>query len=48
VTPPQFDYQLSEGVSNQRLGMLLLEQEGVLDLLDRSGATSKGQATPES
>jgi DNA mismatch repair protein MutS len=33
---PRFDYQLREGVSTQRLGMVLLRQEGVLDLLDKS------------
>jgi DNA mismatch repair protein MutS len=31
---PRFDYRLREGVSTQRLGMVLLRQEGVLDLLD--------------
>jgi DNA mismatch repair protein MutS len=30
----RFDYQLREGVSTQRLGMVLLEREGVLALLD--------------
>jgi DNA mismatch repair protein MutS len=33
---PRFDYRLREGVSTQRLGMVLLRQEGVLDLLDGS------------
>jgi len=33
---PRFDYRLREGVSTQRLGMTLLRQEGVLDLLERS------------
>jgi DNA mismatch repair ATPase MutS len=28
---PRFDYRLREGVSEQRLGMTLLRQEGVLD-----------------
>jgi DNA mismatch repair protein MutS len=32
---PIFDYKLREGVSTQRLGMTLLKQEGVLDLLER-------------
>lgn len=32
---PRFDYRLREGVSDQRLGMLLLRQEHVLDLLER-------------
>jgi DNA mismatch repair protein MutS len=30
-----FDYRVRDGVSTQRLGMTLLEQEGVLGLLDR-------------
>ena len=33
---PRFDYRLRDGVSAQRLGMTLLRQEGVLDLLERS------------
>ncbi len=33
---PRFDYRLREGVSTQRLGMVLLRQEGVLDLLEMS------------
>jgi DNA mismatch repair protein MutS len=32
---PRFDYQLRKGISTQRLGMTLLKQEGVLELLDR-------------
>jgi DNA mismatch repair ATPase MutS len=32
---PRFDYRLREGVSAQRLGMTLLRQERVLDLLER-------------
>jgi DNA mismatch repair protein MutS len=36
---PVFDYQLQRGLSTQRLGMTLLKQEGVLDLLDASSAT---------
>ncbi|HEY7173031.1 MAG TPA: hypothetical protein VH417_19395 [Vicinamibacterales bacterium] len=39
---PRFDYRLREGVSDQRLGMTLLRQEGVLDRLERSA----GSATP--
>ncbi len=31
---PHFDYRIREGVSTQRLGMTLLRQEGVLELLD--------------
>ena len=34
--PPRFDYRLREGVSEQRLGMTLLRQEGVLDRLECS------------
>ena len=30
----QFDYRLREGVSNQRLGMRVLQEEGIFDLLD--------------
>ena len=40
---PLFDYQLRDGISTQRLGMTLLKQEGVLDLLERSSGTSHGQ-----
>ncbi len=36
---PRFDYRLREGVSAQRLGMLLLKQEQVLDLLERFPTT---------
>lgn len=32
---PMFDFMIRPGVSTQRLGMVLLRQEGVLDLLDR-------------
>lgn len=32
---PVFDYRLRPGVSEQRLGMLILRQEGVLELLGR-------------
>jgi DNA mismatch repair ATPase MutS len=38
---PRFDYQLREGVSTQRLGMVLLRQEGVLDLLDGSAESRR-------
>jgi DNA mismatch repair ATPase MutS len=31
----QFDYHLREGVSEQRLGMLILERDGVLERLRR-------------
>jgi len=37
---PTFDYRLREGVSEQRLGMTLLRQEGVLDRLERSARSS--------
>lgn len=44
---PQFDYRIREGVSQQRLGMLILEREGVLRRLEqlaerRSGAPRGG------
>ncbi|MBP6442657.1 MAG: hypothetical protein KA267_01410 [Gemmatimonadales bacterium] len=38
VDPPRFDYQVREGVSEQRLGMILLNQEKVLELLEQSAA----------
>lgn len=50
---PSFDYRVREGVSEQRLGMTLLRQEGVLDRLERSaragvaGATSTQAARAE-
>lgn len=33
--PLSFDYILKKGVSNQRLGMRVLQEEGIFDLLDR-------------
>jgi hypothetical protein len=36
----RYDYRIADGVSDQRLGLLLLEQEGVLRLL--SEASRKG------
>ncbi len=33
---PRFDYRLRDGISAQRLGMTLLRQERVLDLLEES------------
>lgn len=39
---PRFDYLLRDGISEQRLGMTLLRQEGVLDHLERSA----GRKTP--
>ncbi len=32
---PEFNYQLKTGLSDERLGMLILENEGVFDLLER-------------
>jgi DNA mismatch repair ATPase MutS len=40
---PRFDYRLREGVSAQRLGMTLLRQERVLDLLERRAIAAKVQ-----
>jgi DNA mismatch repair ATPase MutS len=40
---PRFDHRLREGVSSQRLGMTLLRQEGVLNLLERSANTTNVQ-----
>ena len=40
---PHFDYRLRDGVSAPRLGMTLLRQEGVLDLLERSAQPSDVQ-----
>lgn len=31
----QFDYKLKQGISDQRLGMRVLQEEGVLEMLDR-------------
>ena len=31
----QFSYQLKDGVSNDRLGYLILQQEGVVDMLEK-------------
>jgi DNA mismatch repair ATPase MutS len=36
VDPPRFDYLIREGVSQQRLGMVLLRQERVLELLEQA------------
>jgi DNA mismatch repair protein MutS len=43
---PAFDYRLRDGVSTQRLGMTLLKQEQVLDLL--GGAAKPGQLSGHS
>jgi DNA mismatch repair protein MutS len=37
---PVFDYQLRRGLSTQRLGMTLLKQEGVLELLDQTSSSA--------
>jgi DNA mismatch repair protein MutS len=37
---PVFDYKLRRGLSTQRLGMTLLKQEGVLELLEPSSGNS--------
>lgn len=44
----QFDYQLETGVSAQRLGMMVLEREGVLDALGaiRAAAASRERPGP--
>lgn len=34
---PQYSYQLKEGISNDRLGFLILKRENVLDLLEKIG-----------
>jgi DNA mismatch repair ATPase MutS len=38
---PRFDYRARKGVSEQRLGMTLLRQEGVLDCLERSARSDE-------
>ena len=43
VDPPRFDYQIREGVSEQRLGMILLNQEKVLELLEQAAAPVTGR-----
>jgi DNA mismatch repair protein MutS len=37
---PRFDYRLREGVSQQRLGMTLLRQAGILERLERSAPSA--------
>jgi DNA mismatch repair ATPase MutS len=39
---PQFDYRLRPGVSHQRLGLTLLRQERVLEILETSARRSGG------
>ena len=41
---PTFDYMIRPGVSTQRLGMTLLKQEAVLDLLERATRSSGGES----
>ena len=36
-----FDYALQEGVSSQRLGMRVLEEEGIFSLLDNAGSVKR-------
>ena len=36
-TELNFSYQLKDGISNDRLGYLILQREGVVDMLDRIG-----------
>ena len=44
---PRFDYRLRQGLSTQRLGMTLLRQEQVLDLLEPpAGSSHVPSATP--
>ncbi|WP_193162352.1 MutS-related protein [Microbulbifer hainanensis] len=38
----RFDYRLRAGISDQRLGMRVLREEGIFDLLDRSEDTAPG------
>lgn len=38
---PQYSYQLKEGISNDRLGFLILKREKVLDLLKNIGGREK-------
>lgn len=42
----QFDYRLEAGVSAQRLGMLVLEREGVLDALSAIRTAAAGRERP--
>ena len=40
----KFDYQLRPGVSDQRLGVRVLEEEGVFDLLDGTKEKNPSQS----
>jgi hypothetical protein len=45
---PHFDYRLRKGVSEQRLGMTLLRQEGVLERLEQSAKSQEAASiSPE-
>jgi hypothetical protein len=37
----RFDHRLRNGISNQRLGMRVLREEGVFDLLDTPSKDNK-------
>lgn len=39
---PSYDYRIADGISDQRLGLLLLKQEGVLDLLAEAARRRTG------
>jgi hypothetical protein len=34
-TQLEFSYQLKDGISNDRLGYLILKREGVVDMIDK-------------
>jgi DNA mismatch repair protein MutS len=34
-TQLEFSYQMKEGISSDRLGYLILKQEGVVDMIDK-------------
>lgn len=45
---PHFDYKIRPGVSLQRLGMILLKQEGVLELLENSTKSAEKEKSARS
>jgi len=45
---PYFDDRIRPGVSLQRLGMILLKQEGVLELLERSPQSAEQEQSARS
>ena len=45
---PHFDYKIRPGVSLQRLGMILLKQEGVLELLESSSKSAEQETSARS